>query len=599
MEKSYSEIPVVSLRNQFGKINSKFPGLILESNYKIQVGTRELHLQMYSLNKEYANWKKVLDSNPIILKNLRMQSVYMADIDKHHNPLLSTFPAYIEYESHVFSDMNRKLTNNKHLLCYSHYILDSKYLFISYSSYLNAWIFLYDSKEIILMSRKGLIASTKEGLSQTLKTITKIWSQKLAEWKINKLLNNIEQEFGSKGYSLVFECTGNSSIFIIKEQYRLITILLNITGKDSERVFPMISHNEVKRISEQLKISNVKISMNEINSKEILSKLIEEQSLKKNIKSVLHVIEEDNKVIGISLNNTIDYTMCYNIRKIILSYITNNIPLYKIKAVSIESVLKPVNEYYKNLASAFIDLLDEELMDVKLFKEAFPKILNLAIENLSKPKGNYIIVFTADDKIDNKFIKFEGLDFLVGEEGKIYYSSVLPKYNILNEYLKSHSCKVLICGFKSEETKEIEEHCLNGSITITPTSHHDIAFNFIQGTIDKKSLTSVEVEEEKVIKVKEEINKPKDKHVLLIVFLGIPGIGKSHFIEQLKKIKEPKYDLSVISSDEIKKQLIDNYILKHPEDNYETAFQKTLKITKQVFNEKLSTFFSHHRTLPQ
>lgn len=93
------------------------------------------------------------------------------------------------------------------------------------------------------------------------------------------------------------------------------------------------------------------------------------------------------------------------------------------------------------------------------------------------------------------------------------------------------------------------------------------------------------------------------KKLYIFIPLGIPGMGKSTFVQIIQPILEMnKFEFNVVSSDELRDQVIQNYISKN--NGYPTrdeAFEKTQKNFSKIWNEEVITviksFKSHNNAL--
>ena len=79
------------------------------------------------------------------------------------------------------------------------------------------------------------------------------------------------------------------------------------------------------------------------------------------------------------------------------------------------------------------------------------------------------------------------------------------------------------------------------------------------------------------------------KKIIVLIPMGIPGIGKSTLFKSLlgdKSIQET-FDISTISSDEVKKEVMDKFLTNNPDKTEDDAFRSTAKQYKSLFVSQL------------
>lgn len=93
------------------------------------------------------------------------------------------------------------------------------------------------------------------------------------------------------------------------------------------------------------------------------------------------------------------------------------------------------------------------------------------------------------------------------------------------------------------------------------------------------------------------------KKLLVFIPLGIPGMGKSTFVDIIQPILGANhYDFKVISSDELRDKVINEYIRRfNNKPSREEAFEKTQKNFAKTWNDEVTqlvkSFQSQHNAL--
>lgn len=83
---------------------------------------------------------------------------------------------------------------------------------------------------------------------------------------------------------------------------------------------------------------------------------------------------------------------------------------------------------------------------------------------------------------------------------------------------------------------------------------------------------------------------PSKSPVIALIPMGIPAIGKSKIFESLMKNEAAlkNFHFDAVSSDDIRKECIDQYMASHPTADSDTAFSKTQGPYKGAFGSALS-----------
>jgi len=98
----------------------------------------------------------------------------------------------------------------------------------------------------------------------------------------------------------------------------------------------------------------------------------------------------------------------------------------------------------------------------------------------------------------------------------------------------------------------------------------------------------------------EEASKKSKSQILVFIPIGIPGMGKTTFLNILKKLLEEKgCAISIISSDVIRKNLIEETLQKEPHISESKAFEKTAKFAKTRFFDDVEKAILKTKTLTQ
>lgn len=95
-----------------------------------------------------------------------------------------------------------------------------------------------------------------------------------------------------------------------------------------------------------------------------------------------------------------------------------------------------------------------------------------------------------------------------------------------------------------------------------------------------------------ILKAEDEKTQHKNK-VIVLIPIGIPGMGKSSFIQQtLESLQTEKHlALNVVSSDKIRKETIDAFLHSHPEKSQKEALSSTSRETAEVFHSQVKDAF--------
>eukprot|EP00826_Nyctotherus_ovalis_P041544 TRINITY_DN4201_c0_g1_i7.p2 TRINITY_DN4201_c0_g1~~TRINITY_DN4201_c0_g1_i7.p2 ORF type:complete len:140 (-),score=23.90 TRINITY_DN4201_c0_g1_i7:907-1326(-) len=83
---------------------------------------------------------------------------------------------------------------------------------------------------------------------------------------------------------------------------------------------------------------------------------------------------------------------------------------------------------------------------------------------------------------------------------------------------------------------------------------------------------------------------PYENFTLAIIPMGVPGIGKSRVFESLLKLGKALevFNFDSISSDEVRKECMDKYMLEHPGANKNAAFKNSQGPYKPAFTKALN-----------
>jgi len=88
--------------------------------------------------------------------------------------------------------------------------------------------------------------------------------------------------------------------------------------------------------------------------------------------------------------------------------------------------------------------------------------------------------------------------------------------------------------------------------------------------------------------------------ILVFIPIGIPGMGKTTFLNLLKKLLEEKgCAITIISSDDIRKVHTDEIMSRNPKMQRQVAFEKAAKGAKKQFFEEVESAIKKSNTLPQ
>ncbi len=708
-------------KGKFWKINEKFPELILSSTYSFSLLGQDqpAELVLYSLNHKYPGWQKVILSNPVLYKNLRSSSVYHA-IPSHQEPsavpVLTSFPILFDYPSHLWTDSPTlrslnfsDLLQSIPLTIYASPIFDGKYLLISYSASLGSWVLLYGSRQLVLVTRKGACVHPQSGGKSKetigLQAAVKMWNQVLANMKLNKVLPDAEKEF--QDYTLVFECTGSKhgpEIFAPAsddDEYRLVAVQHNALRKGDPRAQSAVSYEEYVRLVSVYKFHAKKRVAVRKDIKDVaevnktLADLV--RTSRDDVRGSLVTIESGKDstkcVVTVVSVVAVHYVLCTTVKELLVSYMTHKTsPASKPILLPDEYVEKTLDQqlvllataldpdsakpgptiegrklvrHYVEVAKKCVEMLEKSTMDVRIFKDTFPKFFRSVLDSLAHlpapvlakpnpapassdsaaPLGYHLMVFAPKgyitewlvEQINSKYRfdlweKLEELEKARGAKKHVYYVQQLPAAESLCAYLRTHICRVIVYGYEEDmaEIRQLQEKCLCpgfAAVSRMAEKGHEgeELFELIRVGVKilKKasSITKAQTQEtaakdkpdktetvpparseppkkpqseEEEKKAAVATTKPthKEKDVLLVAFMGLPGVGKTHLIECIReryaKLEAEKtFNLDVVSSDEIKRSCIQTYMKQHPKESYDSAFQKTLKIAKQTYNEQL------------
>jgi len=88
----------------------------------------------------------------------------------------------------------------------------------------------------------------------------------------------------------------------------------------------------------------------------------------------------------------------------------------------------------------------------------------------------------------------------------------------------------------------------------------------------------------------EKTSPPYENFTLAIIPMGIPAIGKSKVFESLLKLEKAleMFSFDLVSSDDIRKECMDKYMLEHPSADRNVAFKNTQGPYKPAFTRALN-----------
>ena len=79
----------------------------------------------------------------------------------------------------------------------------------------------------------------------------------------------------------------------------------------------------------------------------------------------------------------------------------------------------------------------------------------------------------------------------------------------------------------------------------------------------------------------------------VLVPIGIPGMGKTYFVQTLRKfVEENSFELSIISSDKVRQECMEKLSKKNKRLSFDQLFEKTGKDARNLFNDKLRELIS-------
>jgi len=571
---------------------------------------------------------------------------------EYPSPYWSLSNPLVSFET---AEIKTALTQKARLVCYGTTLNDSRRLLISYSARIDAWVVLYGGHKAALITSNGtrIYSGDKPSKSTGFKTVINMWKQTLARWKATKILPVAETEL--EGYTLMFECIGTKhepSIFAKegKDDYILIRVIYNHISKESKVVYPLIDHEEFIRIGSMFGLRRkkwVNLCKHLEEPKDILE-VFKEYVSKNQTEDITHTLitveNKDTKTVLIfDTVLSLHYMMCKAIKEILKSNladiekktVTNDI-IDKALESRYEKLINFIKQedidvkYYYDLANKCLERLTGSLPGKELFQENFPRFLKSTIEFFTsrdtkevvtdRPKAEilgYHLLFFAPNTLFTESLmsliiekyKFhiyntlEELNSKEGNKGFVYYIKTLPVTIDLLEYVKTHRCRAILYG------ATIEGMRVHPGISIIPQGDTSDILNAI--TMGMKILrTSDEIrekqeaqarlgegnqnaEEQKVVEsvIKEEVEK---NSIVLIMFLGLPGMGKSSVINKITDLNSKlNYTTNIISSDLIKETCINEYKELHPDESEDNILSKTLSKSKQIFNSQLSIFHSN------
>jgi len=138
----------------------------------------------------------------------------------------------------------------------------------------------------------------------------------------------------------------------------------------------------------------------------------------------------------------------------------------------------------------------------------------------------------------------------------------------------------------SQNQKLLPEHFENTTdVLAIPWTDHYVKY---------QAREKVEKEEEKKMEIEQHVQKLKPKKkVYVIVPIGMPGMGKTYFLEKFRKTVEGSSgELSIISSDIVRKECMDRLARSNKRLTFEQLYEKTGKDARNLFNDRLRDLIS-------
>ena len=132
--------------------------------------------------------------------------------------------------------------------------------------------------------------------------------------------------------------------------------------------------------------------------------------------------------------------------------------------------------------------------------------------------------------------------------------------------------------------------------------------NFIEIQLGKpeKILSEITKAIDNLNKVKEPSHKTKEetsskkKKVLFMFSIGLPGMGKTTYMKLLRKLLEERdCALTIISSDKVRLEIMDELRQKNPKMSHHEAFEKSSKTTKKRYYDYVEDAILNTRKIPQ
>ena len=105
--------------------------------------------------------------------------------------------------------------------------------------------------------------------------------------------------------------------------------------------------------------------------------------------------------------------------------------------------------------------------------------------------------------------------------------------------------------------------------------------------LDKLQVNIREQTNEKESKI-EKKGRGSKKNVLVFIFVGLPGMGKTRYVISLTKLLEEKdCGVTTICSDKVRRALMDEFLERNPKANHQHAFDKSSRHAKTRFFENV------------
>jgi len=488
---------------KLNKVLSKFPSLYIKTTHNFFVPQLNFNLGivLYTLNQKCQKFDQILLANPLLFKNLRNNFVFIpsnTDI-----PALSSMPINFQYPSQfwntapnsevleelAFDEINNCLEGPKetNFVCYGTTINDGKTLYIAYSEYLKAWILLYGSHKIALVTSKTqttIYPNDKPSNSKGFKAAINFWKQTLSRWKMVKVLPIAENELFD--YTLMFECAGirhDPYVFTKegKDEYTMISIIDNYYKPEERKKFPIISHEEYIRLGSMFGIKRKKwINLcKQMYDIEDLLKILSDFSMaqyENGVTNMLISVENRNekKVLSFCSIISLHFLLCCGIRDILFENINksdqkdskeNKIP--EIPKITNDQIIFELERKIKNTYNSlqFLMIKDKILKYAEITQKCIDRLQISSFTKGINPKEfpqflkSTIEIFSTPAHISPKSVEKHKI---LGEKSVKKGPHLLVFADI--GYLKEDLIKEISEKYKLHVFDTIEDMVLNGGI---------------------------------------------------------------------------------------------------------------------------------------